>query len=93
MKQVPEKGGYSAGGRTVAELPPPPPSVSVRKAGPQQMTMGEFRELTEDVPDEWPVELAVRHGDDDFTVAQTDASVDLTNRVVVISDDTHVRRS
>lgn len=57
------------------------------------MTMGELRELTADVPDGWPVQLAVRHGADDFTFAETDASVDLTNRVVVISDDTHILRA
>jgi hypothetical protein len=31
-KPVIERGGYSAGGRTVSELPPPPPSVSVQDA-------------------------------------------------------------
>ena len=30
-KPVIERGGYSAGGRTVSELPPPPPSVSVQE--------------------------------------------------------------
>lgn len=29
---VPEKGGYAAGGRTVSELPPPPPSVTTSPA-------------------------------------------------------------
>jgi hypothetical protein len=29
-KPVIERGGYSAGKRTVSELPPPPPSVSVQ---------------------------------------------------------------
>jgi hypothetical protein len=32
-KPVIERGGYSAGGRTVSELPPPPPSVSVQNTG------------------------------------------------------------
>jgi hypothetical protein len=32
-KPVIERGGYSAGGRTVSELPPPPPSVSVQDTG------------------------------------------------------------
>lgn len=31
-KPVIERGGYSAGRRTVSELPPPPPSVSVQDA-------------------------------------------------------------
>ena len=87
-----QRGGYSAGGRTVSELPPPPPSVSVRQSRPETMTMGEFRELTANVPDEWPIFLQVRHGDNDFTFAPTDASVDITNRTVDIADDTHIRR-
>ena len=91
MKPVPEKGGYSSGGRTVSELPPPPSSVTVQRQ-PSRLTMGEFRELTADVPDGWPILLEVRRGDNDFTFAETDASVDLVNREVVISDDTHVRR-
>ncbi len=32
-KPVIERGGYSAGGRTVSELPPPPASVSVQDVG------------------------------------------------------------
>ena len=58
---------------------------------PETMTMGEFRELTAEVPDDWPILLQVRHGDNDFTDAPADASVDLTNRAVEILDDTHVR--
>lgn len=36
MKQ---RGGYSAGGRTVSELPPAPPSVSVKDARDIRLTM------------------------------------------------------
>ena len=87
-----ERGGYSAGDRTVDELPPPPLSVSVGERRPETMTLGAFRELTADVPDEWPIFLQVRHEDNDFTLAPTDGSVDVTNRTVEILDDTHVRR-
>jgi hypothetical protein len=31
VKPIRERGGYSAGGRTVSELPPPPPSVTIDK--------------------------------------------------------------
>ena len=92
--EMKERGGYSAGGRTVTELPAPPASVSVGKTCSQcRMTMGEFRELTADVPDDWPILLVSRHGDHDFTSAHTDAAIDLTGRAVEILDDTHVHRA
>jgi hypothetical protein len=50
------------------------------------MTMGEFRELTADLPADWPVQLAVAEADG-FTFHEADASVDMTNRCVVISGD------
>jgi hypothetical protein len=46
--------------------------------------MGEFRELTADLPDDWPMQLAVGENDV-FAYHEADASVDLTNRCVVIS--------
>lgn len=55
------------------------------------LTMREFRELTSDVPDEWPLTLTVREGDD-FTSAPADASVDLTGRCVEVANDAHVTR-
>ncbi len=85
-KNTVERGGYSAGSRTVSELPPPPPSVSVKKTGTQQMTMGEFRELTADVPDDWPMIYVVRTPPDDFEFYPADASVDGANRTVDIYD-------
>jgi hypothetical protein len=48
--------------------------------------MGEFRELTADLPDDWPVQLAVGENDA-FTYHEADASADLTNRRVVITGD------
>jgi hypothetical protein len=52
------------------------------------MTMGEFRELTADVPDDQPIQLSLAGAaDGEFTFHDADASVDLTNRRVVISRD------
>lgn len=81
-----ERGGYSAGDRTAAELPPPPEFVCVSPAPSQRMTMGEFRELTADVPDEWPLIYVVREAGDEFRFYPADASVDLTGRTVEIFD-------
>jgi hypothetical protein len=50
------------------------------------MTMGEFRELTGDVPDEWPIELALEDETDHFRFADADASVDMTSQRVQICD-------
>jgi hypothetical protein len=52
------------------------------------MTMGEFRELTADVPDDWPIQLSIA-GDEDgeFTFHDADATVALTNGCVEISRD------
>ena len=44
---VVERGGYSAGGLTVSELPPPPPSVSVHVTDIDQATATEQATVTE----------------------------------------------
>lgn len=50
------------------------------------MTMGEFRELTGDLPDDWPMVHVTRIADNEFSYAEADASVDESNRQVLISD-------
>jgi hypothetical protein len=61
---------------------------SSEEGGPAMpMTMGEFRKLTADVPDDWPVQYVVRCGDNDFHFYPADAIVDHTSRAVEISDD------
>ena len=57
MNPIPEKGGYAAGGRTVSELPPPPPSVSIRgEVRPETMTPDDpattLEEIRRDAKDE-----------------------------------------
>jgi hypothetical protein len=51
------------------------------------LTMGEFRELTADIPDDWPVKWVMRTGENDFTHHPADASVDQANRCVEIIHD------
>lgn len=56
------------------------------------MTIGEFRELTSDVPGDWPMLYTVLGGDD-MALNPADATVDLTGRAVLIMDDSHVTRA
>ena len=51
------------------------------------LTMREFRELTADVPGDWPLVWVMRTGDSDFTHHEADASVDLTNHTVDVIHD------
>jgi hypothetical protein len=63
-----------------------PDTTPPETTDPQHMTMGEFRELTADVPDDWRVMYVVREPDEEFRFYPADASVSETNRTVDIYD-------
>ena len=55
------------------------------------ITMGEFRELTQRVPNDWPMFLVTQE-DDQFVPAPIDASVYVTGQCVEITNDTHITK-